>query len=282
MPGRIRMLLTALLVFAWCASAADFPFFALCMDTHDAKKRNLVEQARMLKDLGYAGAGHLLLTDLNQRLATLDAAGLRLFQVYLSLNIDPKGKDPYDPGLKQALTLLKGRNVMLALLVTGGKPSDETRDPQAVALLREIADMARPNGVRVVLYPHVNNWLERVEDGIRLTRKVERSNVGVMFNLCHWLKLDEESRLQPLLKSALPYLMAVSINGTDDGVSIKTGKGNWIQPLDSGTFRVSTVLRTLEELGYRGPVGLQCYGIAGDARDHLSRSMAAWRKLGAR
>jgi hypothetical protein len=76
--------------------------------------------------------------------------------------------------------------------------------------------------------------------------------------------------------------MAVSINGTDDGVSIKTGKGNWIQPLDSGTFRISSVLNTLHELGYRGPVGLQCYGIAGDARDHLSRSMAAWRKLGAR
>jgi sugar phosphate isomerase/epimerase len=273
------MFLAAALLAAQCVRAADFPFFALCMDTHDAKKRNLQEQARMLKELGYDGAGHLWLAGLPERLATLDAAGLRLFQIYFSLNIDPAARQPYDPGLKQALTLIKGRDVMLAVLVTGGKPSDETRDPQAVALLREIADMARPNGVRVVLYPHVNNWLERVEDGVRLTRKIVRPNVGVMFNLCHWLKLDDEAHLRPLLQEAMPYLMAVSINGTDDGTAIRSRKGNWIQPLDSGSFQVSTVLRALEDLGYRGPVGLQCYGIPGDARDHLARSMAAWRKL---
>ncbi|MCE5308077.1 MAG: sugar phosphate isomerase/epimerase [Acidobacteriales bacterium] len=275
----MQILLAIALLAAPCARAADFPFFALCMDTHDAKKRNLQEQARMLRELGYDGAGHLWLAGLSERLATLDAAGLRLFQVYFSLNIDPAAKQAYDPELKQALPLLKGRDVMLAVLVTGGRPSDVTLDPRAVVLLREIAEMAQPNGVRVVLYPHVNNWLERVEDSIRLTRKIERPNVGVMFNLCHWLKLDDETHLRPLLQEAMPYLMAVSINGTDDGAAIKSGKGKWIQPLDSGSFQVSTVLRTLEDLGYRGPVGLQCYGIPGDARDHLARSMAAWRKL---
>ncbi|MEN6602541.1 MAG: TIM barrel protein [Bryobacteraceae bacterium] len=275
----MQILLAIALLAAPCARAADFPFFALCMDTHDAKKRNLQEQARMLRELGYDGAGHLWLAGLSERLATLDAAGLRLFQVYFSLKIDPAAKQAYDPGLKQALPLLKGRDVMLAVLVTGGRPSDVTLDPRAVVLLREIAEMAQPNGVRVVLYPHVNNWLERVEDSIRLTRKIERPNVGVMFNLCHWLKLDDEAHLRPLLQEAMPYLMAVSINGTDDGAAIKSGKGKWIQPLDSGSFQVSTVLRTLEDLGYRGPVGLQCYGIPGDARDHLARSMAAWRKL---
>jgi hypothetical protein len=39
------------------------------------------------------------------------------------------------------------------------------------------------------------------------------------------------------------------------------------------------LLRTLKAVGYKGPVGLQCYGISGDAREHLARSMAAWRKL---
>ncbi|MBM3836681.1 MAG: hypothetical protein FJ398_01755 [Verrucomicrobia bacterium] len=36
---------------------------------------------------------------------------------------------------------------------------------------------------------------------------------------------------------------------------------------------------TLKDLGYQGPIGLQCYGIGGDAREHLTRPMAAWRKL---
>jgi hypothetical protein len=42
---------------------------------------------------------------------------------------------------------------------------------------------------------------------------------------------------------------------------------------------VGRLLKTLKQLGYRGPIGLQCYGIGGDAREHLARSMAAWRKL---
>ena len=38
-------------------------------------------------------------------------------------------------------------------------------------------------------------------------------------------------------------------------------------------------LRTLREAGYRGPVGLQCFGIGGDTRVHLEKSMAAWRRI---
>jgi hypothetical protein len=32
----------------------------------------------------------------------------------------------------------------------------------------------------------------------------------------------------------------------------------------------------LRQLGYTGPIGLQCYGIPGDARDHLAESIKAW------
>ncbi len=36
------------------------------------------------------------------------------------------------------------------------------------------------------------------------------------------------------------------------------------------------LLATLREIGYRGPVGLMCYGIPGDAREHLERSIKVW------
>ena len=71
--------------------------------------------------------------------------------------------------------------------------------------------------------------------------------------------------------------MAVSINGTDTAAEIQAGTGNWLQPLGSGSFGMLAVLRALRDTGYEGPIGLQCYGIGGDARDHLTRSMAAWR-----
>jgi sugar phosphate isomerase/epimerase len=168
---------------------------------------------------------------------------------------------------------------MLALLITGMQPSDTAGDTRAVEILREIADLAIESNTRLALYPHSGDWLERVEDGLRLIGKVDRPNVGVMFNLCHWLKVDEEKNLEPLLSSAMPHLFAVSINGTDTGEEIRSGTGNWIQPLDSGSFDMRAFLQKLKDHGYQGPIGLQCYGIGGDARDHLARSIAAWRRL---
>jgi sugar phosphate isomerase/epimerase len=80
------------------------------------------------------------------------------------------------------------------------------------------------------------------------------------------------------LKQALPRLWAVSINGADT-LDAQPGWNRYIQPLDKGDFDVAGFLRTLGELGYTGPVGLQCYGIGGDVREHLARSLAAWRKM---
>jgi hypothetical protein len=35
----------------------------------------------------------------------------------------------------------------------------------------------------------------------------------------------------------------------------------------------------MEGAGYNGPIGLQGYGIGGDAYDNLKRSMNSWRQL---
>jgi sugar phosphate isomerase/epimerase len=261
------------------AARFDNPFFALCMDTHDEKKRNLAGQAQMLQELGYAGAGHLWFDHVAERLATLDRAGLKLFQIYMRIDLGPKAKEPYDPRLRQILPLLQGRDTQLAALVSGGQPSDPALDERAAAVVREIADAARPYGVKLALYPHQKNWIETVQDAVRVAQKAGRDNAGVMFNLCHWLKTGDEAEMKALLRSALPRLMAVSINGSDRGAQIKAGTGQWIQPLDSGTFDMLGFLRELHHIGYRGPMGLQCYGIPGDAAIHLRRSMSAWLAL---
>ncbi|HPA06052.1 MAG TPA: TIM barrel protein [Candidatus Hydrogenedentes bacterium] len=275
----LACLLAQQFTFADEGSAARLAFFAFCMDTHDSQKRSLEQQAALLEELGYDGAGHLWLDNLEERIKTLDAHGLRLFQVYLQVNIAADANSPYDPRLKESLPLLRGRKTMLALLMSGAAPSDPALDERAVALVQEIADMANEAGVRVALYPHSGNWLEHVEDGLRIVQKAKRPNVGVMFNLCHWLKVDDEKNLKPLLTSAMPHLFAVSIHGADRAEEIHAGTGNWIQPLGNGSFDVGALLDTLRELGYQGPVGLQCYGIPGDARDHLTKSMTDWRRL---
>ncbi len=250
-------------------------FFAFCIDTHDAKKRNLEQQAQMLKELGYDGVGHLWLDNLAERLKTLDAAGLRLFQITLMVDIAP-GKTPYDPRLKEVVPLLKGRSVQFALLVNGLKPSDPAGDARAVEVVREIASLSSEAGAQVVLYPHTAFWLERIEDALRVADKVDRTNVGVMFNLCHWLRVSKDRDYKQPLRKALPRLLAVSINGADD-VDPQPGWSRYIQPLDQGSFDVLAFLKALGELGYSGPIGLQCYGIQADAYETLGRSIKAYR-----
>lgn len=255
----------------------DYPFFPFCIDWHDAKKRSFQEQAVMLKELGYEGVGHIWLDKVEERLKTLDEAGLKLFQITMTVDITA-GKPAFDARFKDVLALVKGRKVQFCLLINGAKPSDASADARGVEVLREMSALALDSGSQLLLYPHVNNWVERIEDSIRVAEKVDRPNVGAMFNLCHWLRVDSQRDYARLLKAAMPRLWAVSINGADE-FDKEPGWAHYIQPLDKGSFDVGRLLKTLKEIGYQGPIGLQCYGIGGDAREHLARSMSAWRKL---
>jgi sugar phosphate isomerase/epimerase len=264
----------------WLEPAVALPFFAMDTGTKDAKHKTAKQQVEMVKELGYDGIGCTAGPGLAEMLKELDKNGLRLFAVYLGANIDAD-QPKYGPELKEAIEVLKGRNAILWLFVLSKKhkPSSSEGDPRAKEVIREIADMAAEAGLRVALYPHHGFWVERVEDAVRVTKQVNKKNVGVTFNLCHWLRVDDEKNMGSLIKSAMPHLFVVSINGADSG-----GK-NWkqlIQTLDRGTFDMYRFLKALENAGYNGPIGFQGYGIGGDAHDNLKRSMSAWRQLAKR
>ncbi len=261
----------------WLEPAGALPFFAMDTATKDAKHKSAKEQMEMLKELGYAGMGCTAGKGLAEMLKEADKNSLRMFTVYLGVNIEPD-QQKYGPELREAIEVLKGRNAILWLFVLSKKhkPSSPEGDARAVEIIREIADMAAEAGVRVALYPHHRFWVERVEDAVRVAKKVNRKNVGVTFNLCHWLMVNDEKNMKPLIKSAMPYLFVVTINGADSG-----GK-DWkqlIQTLDRGSFDTYKFMKTLKELGYTGPAGLQGYGIKGDAYENLKRSMNAWHQL---
>lgn len=256
------------------------PFYALVNGVQDDKHPTPESQARMLKELGYDGIGTSGVGGIREMLAALDRYGLKLFTVYVGAWLD--GDQPtYDPQLPEAIKLLKGRDTMIWLYVRSKqrKPSSPAGDARAVAIIRELADAAKPSGIRIALYPHTWFWIERVEDAVRVAKKVDRDNVGVTFNLCHWLKVDDPKTMTARLELARPYLYQVTINGADtDG----QGWDTLIQPLDRGSFDTCVLLRALRRLGYKGPIGLQCYGVKGDKYENLRRSMAAWRGLKAR
>ncbi len=256
------------------------PFFAMDTGTKDDKHRTAKTQAEMLKELGYAGIGYTGVNGIPEMLEELDKNGLEMFTVYVGVCIDPD-KQKYNSQLKEAIRQLKDRDTIIWLTIESKKYSISSPqgDPAAVEIIWEIADMAEELGLRVALYPHINTWLERVEDAVRVAKKVNRKNVGVTFNLCHWLRVDNEKNMKPLLETAIPYLFLVTINGADSGGE------NWkqlIQTLDRGSFDTYQFLKTLKDLGYTGPIGLQGWGIGGDVHDNLKLSMNAWCKLSER
>ena len=257
--------------------AGPNPFFAMDTATKDDKHKTAKEQVEMVRELGYEGIGGRADKELGEMLEELDKNDLRMFAVYLGANIDAD-QTKYGPELKEAIELLKGSNSILWLFVQSKKlkPSTVDGDARAVAVIQEISDMAAEAGLRVALYPHAGFWLEKVEDAIRVAKKVDRRNVGVTFNLCHWLRTEDEKNMRSLIISAMPHLFVVSINGADSG---GTDWKQLIQTLDRGTFNIGRFLRMLKRAGYTGPIGFQGYGIGGDAHDNLKRTMEAWRKL---
>jgi sugar phosphate isomerase/epimerase len=251
--------------------------YGFCMDIHDAQKRSLPQQAEMLRELGFAGAGYPLWLDdsMEKNLQTLDAAELKVYLLYASVNVNPQ-EPPFDPRLPDAIRQLKGRPVTVCVLLRGFKPGDPEGEATAVKILRQLGDIAAEAGLRISIYHHVSDWTESLLYALQIVRKADHPQVGVNFNLCHWLKVDGDKDYRPVLRENADKIFAVTINGAQLGSSAWTD--GLIQPLDRGDFDNRQLLATLREIGYRGPIGLMCYGIQGDARDHLERSMKTWKK----
>jgi sugar phosphate isomerase/epimerase len=262
--------LFALSAIADEASGPGFPhpFFAFDNGTGRGVL-SPADQAEMLHELGYAGIGYTGTKGIPEMLAALDKHDLKMFSIYVGAVIGPEGPT-YDSGIPAAIEQLKGRGTIIWLTVRGRADNGEE---QAVQVVREIGDLAAKANLRVALYPHVGFYVARVEDAVRIVERVDRPNVGASFNLCHWLQVGDEPNMKQRVEQSLPHLFLVSINGADH-------EGGWdrlIQTLDRGEFDVYAFVKTLDQLGYKGPIGLQCYSVKGDRRENLRRSVGAWR-----
>ncbi len=277
---------TVLLFGARVAVADDVPpgetadwrpaLYGFCMEISDARDRSLTEQVEMLAELGFEGVGYPLWLDgsLEANLAAIDKAGLEVYLLYTVVNVDPQ-ETAYDPVLPEALAKLQGRPVTVAVLLQGLPPADPRGREPALRILRELGDAAAEHGLRIAVYHHTGDWAEGLPFTLEVVEETGHEQVGVCFNLCHWLRIDGDRDYRPLLREHAHRIFAATINGATQGAT--TWTDGLIRPLDEGDFDNRALLATLCEAGYRGPVGLMCYGIPGDAREHLARSMAVWK-----
>lgn len=256
-------------------------FFPFCMDHHDSEKRDLAAQARLFREIGYDGAGHLAQefgyagtgtrnVTIEQRAASLAAEGLRLNQVFARLHLQQE--DSIDlKRLAEVMPTLATHRSQLIVLLLGKRGAD--LDDKAVATLGQLADIAKPHGVTIAIYPHHTDYTETIGEALRIVRKLNRPDeVGVMFTFTHWQNHDPNRDIRAVLSEAAPFLKAVAINGSNR-------ERPAVLPLSQGDYDNAALLDILRDIGFHGPVGLMCWGIGGDARIHLTASMEKWKAL---
>jgi sugar phosphate isomerase/epimerase len=237
------------------------------------------QQAGFAREYGFEGTVFDHAREIPERLRALDEAHLQLFFLWLTVDIS-HSQINYEPGMEAAIAALKGRGTVVWVAIQGGDAGGGAgAEERAIQAVDRISDLASQSNLRVALYPHYGFYLARFRDVVRLADRVGRSNVGVTFNLCHELRSGFDPEFPQLLNRALPRLYGVTINGAD-----RQGR-DWdtlIQPLGRGDYDVTALVRSITKAGYRGPFGIQCYGLKGDPGMYLKQSMAAWRALSVR
>jgi sugar phosphate isomerase/epimerase len=238
-------------------------------------------QAELIKKIGFDGfAGHQS-EDYFKRRASLDKFGITMPEIYWGIEIDSGGNTSYKEGLKEIIQDARNRNLIIALYTNAKyyQNNQEEGDPLLVKGIRELADFAKPYGVKIAIYPHVNNYCETLEHSIRLTKMVNRDNVGAIFNTCHLLKVEGEEGWEQKLVNAVPYLYMISINGSDSGNTQAMDWDRLIQPLGEGSFDTYKLVKLAKDKGYDGLFGLQCYNIDQDCETALTKSMNTWKSF---
>ena len=252
--------------------AADNEFFAMDNGLRDVK--TIAGKAELLNDLGYNGVtwrpGNTA-----EAVEEMSAKDVKVHALMMNLPVSKKEQAPALPIAD--IEALKGTGAILWVQLTrkGGDDADAVRE------LKRLNAVAKPLGLRIAIYPHINNHVESLEEALRVADLVADDNVGVSLTLCHQLKIQGVQDLAPLLKKALPKLFLVQVSGAETGDTKSMGWDKLIQPLGQGSYDVGELIKTLQELDYQGPVGVIGYGLKQPAKDHLKQSIEFWRAISA-
>ena len=288
----LTVLTICLLLFNQAANAqtreVKSPFFVMNNGLSDTSAYKTPEaQVALAAKMGFDGVEKNRLNNFPEFYQALKANHLKLYMMYVEVNLDDT-KTPFDPRLEETFRTIQGTQAMPWLFITSKKykSSSVENDSIAVPIIQRIADMAQRYGLRVTLYHHVWFWLETVEHGISLTKKVNRPNVGITFNLAHYLATQYNAGQNPVANfpawaaKAKPYLFALSVNGADFPPPSDDRSKIWntlIQPLGEGKYDTYSFLKTFWDMGFQGPVGLQCYNIKQEKTVHLNKSVQTWQ-----
>jgi sugar phosphate isomerase/epimerase len=253
----IAVSIVAAMAIAAAPSPADSGLFAhsnlvaWCIVPFDAKRRTPEQRAEMLDRMGI----HRFAYDWrDEHLPTFEAelTALKKHNIELTAVWFPAA---LDRNARLILHTLKAHNltpqlwVMAQIEPTGGKDDTIARAADTIA---PVAREAQAVGCKVALYNH-GGWFGEPENEIAIIERLRQrgiTNVGMVYNLHHGH--EHLARFPELLGKMKPYLMALNLNGMNEGGD---KAGEKILPLGRGALDVK-LLKTIRDSGWTGPVGI--------------------------
>ncbi len=242
------------------------------------------KQVELIKKAGYDGIEINQVDNFEGMKAALDRYQFKGAYFYVKLNLE----QPYiDKRLENYIRQLKGTKTIIAPFIVSDskthKPSSHNADTLVVRLVRQIADWAEASDLQVAIYPHYSFYVERTDHALALVKEINRKNVGLTFNLCHWLATTSQSErlmLKPHLKELSPYLKMITICGANDVITQQ--KNLWddfILPLGTGSFDTYGLIKYMvKDLKFKHPIGVQCYNIKGNKPLLVQNTISVWRE----
>ena len=240
--------------------------FVWCIVPFDAKKRGLEARAQMLDHLGIRRSAY---DWREENIPTFDAEIEALQRYRIELLAWWLPLDANDPLARSTLELFKRHGVHPHLWVvrssmgirssdqvtTDGWPKSPAEQEQRVKKeadrISEVVKLAEPYGCEVDLYKH-NGWFGLEVNLLAIIaqlKKMSITNVGMINNFSHSRDKYHGDTMDfpPLCEEIKFHVVAVTITGTAmNGVLIYSGRGD----------RELEMMKTIEDSGWRGPVGL--------------------------
>lgn len=261
-------------------------FFVFHNLIRDDKTYNSYDsQVKFVKENGFDGIEIGSEESFTELFNAIEKYKFKCSSFYVKLRVEDEHLDPV---LVSAIKRLKGSGAVISPSIVRtikktGSPSEE-EDESVVKLLHELSMLCTESKLQVAIYPHWSFYVETTTHALSLVKKVNRKNVGLGFNLCHWLATtgeQERKNLNSQLKSIRPYLKMMSINGANDVITKDSNLWNdYILPLGQGSFNTKGLVEFVTgTLNYRGPIGIQAFNIKGDKKELLLSTAEAVRQL---
>jgi sugar phosphate isomerase/epimerase len=249
----------------------------------DSTYHTFDKQVELVKSAGFDGIEINQLESFDGMKMALDKHKFKGSYFYVKVKLG----EPIDVQLENAIKSLQGTNTIISPYILADKssflPNSPEGNAEAVRLLQLISNWSKKAGLQVAIYPHLGFYVERTDHALELARKVNRKNVGLSFNLCHWLATTnstERANLKDHLKELKPYIKMVTISGANDVISQKKSVfDDYILPLGTGSFDTYGLVEFMvKEIKYKNPIGVQCYNIKGNKPELIQHTKAVWKE----